>query len=390
MKNIQDNVGALINPSCCIEGNASGTLTGKTFVLKDIFDVKGYPTGFGNPGWKDTHPIASDTNTSVSKLLNNGASLLGKSHCDELTYNLFGNNFHYGNPINSASPSRMTGGSSSGSAAAVSAKLVDFSIGSDTGGSIRAPASFCGLFGIRPTHGVIALDNSCGLAPSFDTLGWFSNQAELLKEIGEILLPKSTESVSLEKPKFIYLKEAFEVIDPKIASTIKSHFSKFGEFEEVSIGEESLVGWADHFRILQGSEVWKNLGGWVSANLESVSPPIRARFEMAKNLTIEQIHHSQNKWPQIQSTIYKLLENNAILVLPTVAGIAPLLDAPNEELEVYRKQCFQLLCIAGLCGTPQINLPLCTLDNAPLGISIIGAKGSDLQLLQIACDLFKQ
>ena len=111
---------------------------------------------------------------------------------------------------------------------------------------------------------------------------------------------------------------------------------------------------------------------------------------MAKNLTIEQIHHSQNKWPQIQSTIYKLLENNAILVLPTVAGIAPLLDAPNDELEIYRKQCFQLLCIAGLCGTPQINLPLCTLDNAPLGISIMGAKGSDLQLLQIACDLFKQ
>jgi len=390
MKKFQDNVGALIDPSCCIEGNASSTLTGKTFVLKDIFDVKGYPTGFGNPGWKDTHPIASDTNTSVSKLLNNGASLLGKSHCDELTYNLFGNNFHYGNPINSASPSRMTGGSSSGSAAAVSAKLVDFSIGSDTGGSIRAPASFCGLFGIRPTHGVIALDHSCGLAPSFDTLGWFSNQAELLKEIGEILLPKSAESINLEKPKFMYLKEAFEVIDPKIASTIKSHFSKFGEFEEVSIGEESLVEWADHFRILQGSEVWKNLGGWVSANLESVSPPIRARFEMAKNLTIEQIHHSQNKWPQIQNTIYKLLENNAILVLPTVAGIAPLLDAPNDELEIYRKQCFQLLCIAGLCGTPQINLPLCTLENAPLGISIMGAKGSDLQLLQIACDLFKQ
>ena len=110
---------------------------------------------------------------------------------------------------------------------------------------------------------------------------------------------------------------------------------------------------------------------------------------MAKNLPPEQIANSQKKWPQIQNLVHELLENNTVLVLPTVAGIAPLLDAPNAELEIYRKQCFQLLCIAGLCGTPQINLPLCTMDNAPLGISIMGARQSDLQLLQIACDLSK-
>ena len=389
MMKINDNVGALIDPTCCQEGAPSGSLKGKSFVLKDIFDVAGFPTGFGNPGWKSSHPIALGTNSSVTKLLANGAQLAGKSHCDELTYNLFGNNYHYGNPINSSSPKRMTGGSSSGSAAALGAKLVDFSIGSDTGGSVRAPASFCGLYGIRPTHGLISLDHACGLAPSFDTLGWFATSPELLKEIGEILLPKKSETKSVSTPQFFYLKEAFDVIDPKIASTLKTQFSKFGDFKEVSIGEESLVEWADHFRILQGSEVWKNLGGWVSSHWDSVSPPIQARFEMAKSLTPEQISNSQKKWPQIQQLIHQLLENNSILVLPTVAGIAPLLDSPNEELEIYRKQCFQLLCIAGLCGIPQINLPLCTMENAPLGISIMGAKESDLQLLQIACDLIK-
>jgi amidase len=389
MKKIPDTVGALIDPSCCVEGSHMGPLNGKSFVLKDIFDVKGYPTGFGNPGWKETHPLATHTNSAVTKLLENGASLDGKSHCDELTYNLFGNNYHYGNPVNTASPKRMTGGSSSGSAAAVCADLVDFAIGSDTGGSVRAPSSFCGLFGIRPTHGLIPLNHACGLAPSFDTLGWLTKDVSLLHEIGKVLLPPK-ESANDLTPRFVYLKEAFDVIEPQIAQTLRQEFSQFGKFDEVSIGQESLVEWADHFRILQGSEVWKNLGTWVSAHWDKISPPIQARFEMARSLAHEQIQNAQTKWPKIQNMVQQLLENNTVLVLPTVAGIAPLLDAPNDALEIYRKQCFQLLCISGLSGTPQINLPLCEMQGAPLGISIMGAKASDLQLLQTASLLFKQ
>jgi len=392
MKNIVDEVGALIDATCSIEGNPSGSLQGKSFVLKDIFDVKGFKTGFGNPAWRNTHPIATNTNSSVERLLLAGASLQGKSHCDELTYNLFGNNFHYGNPINSASPLRMTGGSSSGSAAAVSADLVDFSIGSDTGGSVRAPASFCGLFGLRPTHGSISLDNACGLAPSFDTLGWLTKDASLLRQIGNLLLPNVNNATppNPSSPKLVFLKEAFDVIHPEIADILHQQFSKFGDFTEVSLGNESLAEWADQFRILQGAEVWKNLGPWVSQHWEDVSPTIRARFEMARNLSSEQQTQAQRRWPEIKAKIDVLLQNNIVLVLPTVAGIAPLLNAPNDVLEIYRKQCFQLLCISGLSGTPQINLPICTQSGAPLGISILGARGSDLQLLQIAEDLFKQ
>jgi len=392
MKNIVDKVGALIDATCSIEGNPSGSLQGKSFVLKDIFDVKGFKTGFGNPAWRNTHPPATHTNSSVEHLLQAGASLQGKSHCDELTYNLFGNNFHYGTPINSASPLRMTGGSSSGSAASVCADLVDFSIGSDTGGSVRAPASFCGLFGIRPTHGSISLDNSCGLAPSFDTLGWFSKDASLLRQIGSLLLPHINNATpsNPSSPKLVFLKEAFDVIHPEIADILHQQFSKFGDFTEVSLGNESLAEWADQFRILQGAEVWKNLGPWVSQHWEDVSPSIRARFEMASQLSTEQQTQAQKRWSEIKAKMDVLLQNNVVLVLPTVAGIAPLLNAPNDELEIYRKQCFQLLCISGLSGTPQINLPICTHAGAPLGISILGARGSDLQLLQIAEDLFKQ
>ena len=392
MKNILDEVGALIDATCTTPGASSGSLQGKTFVLKDIFDVKGFKTGFGNPAWLNTHPLATHTNSSVERLLLAGASLQGKSHCDELTYNLFGNNFHYGTPVNSASPLRMTGGSSSGSAAAVCADLVDFSIGSDTGGSVRAPASFCGLFGIRPTHGSISLDHSCGLAPSFDTLGWFSKDASLLRHIGSLLLQKDSSATHSNppSPKLVYLKEAFDVIHPEIADVLHQQFARFGDFTEVSLGNESLVVWADQFRILQGAEVWKNLGPWVSQHWEDVSPTIRARFEMASQLSTEQQTQAQKKWSEIKLKMNDLLKNNSVLVLPTVAGIAPLLNAPNDELEIYRKHCFQLLCISGLTGTPQINLPICTHAGAPLGISILGAKNSDLQLLQIAEDLFKQ
>ena len=392
MKNIVDNVGALIDATCSIAGEPSGSLLEKSFVLKDIFDVKGFKTGFGNPAWMNTHPLATHTNSSVERLLHAGASLRGKSHCDELTYNLFGNNFHYGTPINHASPQRMTGGSSNGSAAAVCADLVDFSIGSDTGGSVRAPASFCGLFGIRPTHGSISLDHSCGLAPSFDTLGWMTKDVSLLRQIGTLLLPNDTNTAPTtpSNTKLYYLKEAFDVIHPEIADVLHQEFAKFGDFSEVSLGNESLIEWADQFRILQGAEVWKNLGPWVSQHWADISPAIRARFEMAQQLSSEQQSQAQIKWLAIQSKMNQILENNAILVLPTVAGIAPLLNAPNDELEIYRKQCFQLLCISGLSGTPQINLPICTYAGAPLGISILGAQNSDLQLLQIAEDLFKQ
>jgi amidase len=391
MQIITDQVGAFINQECQVTGQASGPLSTLSFALKDIYDVKGFPTGFGNPTWQSTHPLATQTNSSVQSLLDAGASLVGKTHCDELTYNLFGNNAHYGSPINSSSPSRMTGGSSNGSAAAMAAGLVDFAIGSDTGGSIRAPASFCGLYGIRPTHGKISLDHSCGLAPSFDTLGWLTKDPVLLNQIGKVLLtPSFNDSFSSQVTKFYFLKEAFDVIDPMYSKILKESASHLGTFHEVSIGNDSLLEWADQFRILQGAEVWNNLGSWVGSHWDALSPPIRARFEMASNLKEEHIAQAKSKWLEIKEKMNQLLDPGTVLVLPTVAGIAPLLNAQNDELEIYRKQCFQLLCISGLCGTPQISLPITQFEQAPLGISIMGARNSDLQLLQIAEDLFKQ
>ena len=152
----------------------SGPLAGLSLAVKDIFDVAGYVTGCGNPAKASEGRMASKTAAAVQSLLDAGARFAGKTQTDELAFSLMGQNAHFSQPINPAAPDRVTGGSSSGSAAAVAGRLVDIAVGSDTGGSIRAPASFCGLIGLRTTHGRIPLDGAMPLAPSLDTFGWFA------------------------------------------------------------------------------------------------------------------------------------------------------------------------------------------------------------------------
>ena len=134
-----------------------GALSGLTFAAKDIIDVEGHITGCGNPDWLRTHEKALRTAPCIRRLIEAGATLVGKTVTEELATGLTGENIHYGAPINVNAPGRVSGGSSSGSAAAVAAGLVDFSLGSDTGGSVRAPASFCGIYGVRPTHGRVSM-----------------------------------------------------------------------------------------------------------------------------------------------------------------------------------------------------------------------------------------
>ena len=152
-RTLNDRMGAFCKDSdAYLDGASEGPLFGLTFAAKDILDVAGHVTGGGNPDWKATHEAATRTAWAVQELVDAGASMVGKTISDELTRGIFGENVHYGTPINSRAPDRVPGGSSSGSVSAVAGGLVDFALGSDTGGSVRIPASFCGVFGLRPTH----------------------------------------------------------------------------------------------------------------------------------------------------------------------------------------------------------------------------------------------
>jgi amidase len=300
-------------------------------------------------------------------------------------------NAHYGTPINSHSPLRVPGGSSSGSAAAVAASLVDFAIGSDTGGSVRAPASFCGVYGIRTTHGRISLKHARGLAKSFDALGWFARDPNILLQVGEILLNEKASTVH-KKPKYFLLKEAFQLAPEPIATLLKKEvltlLSK-ETVEEVSIAPEALSQWAESFRIVQASEIWEEHGQWAEQHLNEFGPGIKERFEIAKSLDPNVIAAAKVEKIRIEKYLKQLLSSlsddntEAILVLPSTGCIAPLLTSTALELEQVRKQLFQLLCIAGLGGLPQVNIPICQYENAPLGVSLIANSQQDLLLLQI-------
>ena len=150
-------------------GRSAGPLTGLTFAAKDIIAIEGVTPCFGNPTWLHTHfPAARDAH-SISLLLHAGANLDGITITDELALSLTGENPHYGTPLNTLAPKRVPGGSSSGSAAAVAAGVVDFALGTDTAGSVRVPASNCGVYGIRTSPGAVSTDGIIPLARCFDT-----------------------------------------------------------------------------------------------------------------------------------------------------------------------------------------------------------------------------
>ena len=369
-----------------MRGGASGPLAGLSFGLKDIFDVAGARTGFGNPDWLRTHEQAQRTAPAAQMLLDAGAHLVGKTHTEEMAWSLTGENAHYGTPVNVKAPGRIPGGSSSGSAAAVAAGLVDFAIGSDTGGSVRLPASYCGILGLRPSHGRIPLDGVCPLAPSFDTCGWFARDAAVFERVGRVLLRDTTPA---RKPgRLLVARDAFAFADPAAAAALKPALDKVaaivGKPEDVTVGDEPLEKWMDYFRFPQGAEAWAALGEWVTRVKPQFGPAIQGRFAWAQTIAPRDVAHARARREEITRRMDELLREGAVLALPSAPGIALLRGSPLEEVDGLRARALPMLCIAGLARLPQVSLPLATLDGCPLGLSLIAARGNDTMLLAIA------
>lgn len=368
-----------------LKGSGTGPLAGLTFGVKDIYDIAGHKTGFGSPDWLETHPPAKKTAPVVSALLAAGADMAGKTQTDELTYSLNGENAHYGTPVNVNARGRIPGGSSSGSAAAVAGGLVDFALGSDTGGSVRAPASFCGIYGIRPTHGRITLEGACPLANSFDTAGWFARDAELLERVGLALLGEGSDGACAQ---VLLAEDALQLAVPGVAAALKPAFNRisevFGMLHPVRVSMEGLPQWFQAFRVLQGAEVHAQLGAWVAQTSPDLGPGVRERVQWAATISAEDLAPAQRLRDAVRRRMDELLTGDTVLVLPTLPDIAPLLNTPAAELDDFRTRAMSLLCIAGLAGLPQVSLPLASFNGCPLGVSLIAARGNDALLLALA------
>jgi amidase len=355
--------------------------------VKDIFDVAGHRTGFGNPDWLGTHPPAAETAEAVRQLLDAGADMVGRTLTDELAYSLSGENMHYGTPVNTACPERVPGGSSSGSAAATAAGLVDFAVGTDCGGSVRIPASYCGVLGIRPTLGRVSLRGVTPFAASFDVAGWFSRDPDILRRVGSVLLGNGSEPAAPQR--LLVVKDAFALVDRKVAEALAGAVEMvggcFARVEETTVSPAGLDKWMHIFRVVQGSEIWANLGAWVEATRPRIAPAIAERLAWAAQLDAEEVAAKKAEHAAVRARLDGLIGETDVLCLPTSPRIAPLRGTEQHELEVvYRYQAMSLLCIAGLGGLPQISLPLATLEGCPLGLSLVGRRGADEQLLELA------
>src|SRR6202158_1774226 len=217
---MSDDIGAFVpGPRVRIEGRAGGPLAGLTFAAKDLFDVAGVPTGGGNHDWPAGRPLPTRHSWAVQRLLDAGATLIGKTITDEVSLGILGENPFDGTPLNPKAPDRVPGGSSSGSASAVAQGLCDTALGTDTGGSVRVPASFCGLYGVRPTHGRLDLTGMMPQAPSSDTTGWFARDAGTFARVSEVMLG---ESVPIRLPtRLIVAVDAFGFADAETTAALQ-------------------------------------------------------------------------------------------------------------------------------------------------------------------------
>jgi amidase len=368
---------------------ADGPLSGYTFAAKDLFDVAGYPTGGGNPHMLAMSGIKAATAPVVQQLLDAGARLVGKTHTNEMAFSMSGKNAHYGTPRNGAAWERIPGGSSSGSASAVSNQLCDFALGSDTGGSVRTPASYCGLYGLRPSHGRLSLAATQALCESMDTAGYFTRDAALFGKVGECLLGE--DPAPLPAAPRLLISDTLMAMLPQasrdaLAPALARVEAACGPLATLEGELPSLTDGYWAFRYIQGYEAWQAQGATIEAYGLTLGPDVAARFAWSKAVTADQYRQSCAVREQFTQAWDALL-GDAVLVLPTVPDIAPLLSALDEEIEQTRQISHHLLAIAVLCQRPQVTMPLASKDGAPLGLSLMGPRGSDLSLVRLACQV---
>lgn len=374
-----------------IKGAPEGPLAGLTFAVKDLYDIEGYKTGGGSPEWLETHDAAASTAPTVQKCLDAGATMIGKAVCDELFYAFFGENAHYGTPVNSAAPRRVPGGSSSGSAAAVAAGMCDFSLGSDTGGSVRIPAAFCGLYGLRPTHGRIDLTHGMAMAPSFDTAGWFASDIEVFSRVGPILLDDRTKPAEIDT--VLVGEFAFDHADNHVTGPLKTFLEVArrnlpGRDPVTELPDGITFGEAlEAFRVIQGYETWQSFGAWAEAVQPDLGPGIKQRMAAAKEITTAERDAQLPYKDKVAAAFRKLLPPGTVMVMPVTADFPPRLDTDPKKLEPFRAKTMSVICLSSLSGLPQISIPVAYAHEMPIGLAVIGWEGGDEALIKFAKSL---
>ncbi|MCC3763684.1 amidase [Glycomyces sp. TRM65418] len=374
--------------------SGAGPLAGLRLAVKDLFDLAGTPTGAGNPRWRETHETPAKDAEAVARLRDAGARVVGKTITDELAWSLNGTNAHYGTPDNPAAPGRVPGGSSSGSASAVAAGLADIGLGTDTGGSIRVPASYCGLYGLRPTHGRVSLAGAVPLAPSFDTAGVLTRDAATLRLAMGVLLDRDAGErrtrptapiTRLLVPQDVWddIPEATrEAVMPEVEALGLA--IEYGPLFKTPVdgtepGTSPLETARVAYATLQAWEAWQAHGAWIEAHAPEFGQGVAARFRAAASIGSTDIAAAQRVRSGVVALVRDRLPDGVALAIPAAPGPAIRIgEQPDREAIV------RLTCLAGLAGAPGLAVPAGTVDGLPVGLQLVAAPGADERLLELA------
>ncbi|QEV07232.1 amidase family protein [Streptomyces prasinus] len=365
-----------------VAATREGVLSGSRVAVKDVFAVAGHAIGMGNPAWLRGAPAEPAHSAAVRALLRAGADVTGIAHTDELAYGLSGSNSHYGTPPNPAAPGRVPGGSSSGPASAVALGLADIGLGTDTAGSTRVPASYCGLYGLRPTHGLAPDTGQTALAPSFDTPSWITRTPQLLDRVTDVLLPRRP-AQPIER--WILATDLFALADPSLRLPLQDAARAWADRLDVPLQPREdtcaahLEEWAEALGVVQAVEMWQVHGRWLRTHHEAVSPAVAHAVAAGENMPAEYLTWARDTLSQARIALAELLPPGTALVQPATPTAAPPPGPAGAGLAL-RTATVRLVCAASVAGLPVLTLPGVRSPAGPVGLSLLAAPGSDRAL----------
>lgn len=389
-------------------GHNLGPLTGVPFAVKNLFDLEGMVTLAGSKINSDRAPATANA-TLVSRLKQAGAICLGALNMDEYAYGFVTINRHYGATPNPHDPNRMSGGSSGGSAAAVAAGLVPLTLGSDTNGSIRVPAAFCGVYGFKPTYGRLSRHGAYLFAASFDHVGPFARSVTDLALAFDVMQgPDPADPVCSDRtPQPVTPELTQGINDLRIAvaeehfakgmdSTVAAALTKVVKALKVNRGvtlPESAKARAAAFIITacEGSQL--HLGRLKTRPMD-FDPATRDRFLAGALIPGSWYVQAQRFRRWYQQKVRQLFDSVDVIVAPTTPCVAPPLDQASLEINGVTVPLRPNLGLytqpLSFIGLPVVSVPIHQPGTMPAGVQLIGAPYKEAQILRVAAYLEQQ
>ncbi|MET0954379.1 MAG: AtzH-like domain-containing protein [Cryobacterium sp.] len=387
-------------PLVAAPADAAGALAGETIAVKDLYDIAGFTVGAGNPAYLREAVPATTTAPAVAALLGAGASVRGIAQTDEFAYSIAGDNEHYGTPPNVRVPGGLPGGSTSGPAAAVALGQASIGLGTDTAGSIRVPASYQGLWGLRSTHGAVDRAGLLPLAPSFDTVGWLTRTPGVLRAAAAASLDLTLQIDPREQidprqqpeepARFAVSGALVFAADDDVQAAFVTGLDRLGragllpEPDLVDVGD--LAEALSIFRTIQTAEAWRSNGDWVTAHPGALGAAVASRFELASRTAPAAEAEARALMAAARARLDTVLDGR-ILLLPSASSTAPSRGANPADIDTTRTATLTLTSLAGIGGYPALSVPLFEAGGKPVGLCLVGPRHSDLALIDIGAEL---